>query len=405
LKRIVWYLVVIFATITVLVLFWQFRQALVLFMLSLATAAAIRPSIDYLTERRIPRSAALGLVFLSVLVLMVGLLWMIGGPLIRDIEQASNHFIMGYEQIKADWPESNIQLQQTLAEQLPRSEELVNWMTEAESLQSLLGITTNLASALGSLGIILILSLYWTADNIRFERLFLSLIDIKQRATARIIWRGIEKAIGAYIRSELAQSLLAGILLWLGYLIIGIEYPVLLAVLSAIAWLIPWFGAVIAIIPPLFVGISDDLTLGIIAAAYTIIVFIIMEYYIEPRIFRRKSYSSVVLVLVILVLTEAFGFLGLIIAPLVSATIQITSRYIINPPAGYESLNQEQSDEFNFDISSLRDQLVETKEALQEQDKPPSPEIINLMERLDKLIVESDRYIQGEMLEEVTPTR
>jgi predicted PurR-regulated permease PerM len=393
----------VFVTITVIVLLWQLRQPLLLFALSLATAAAVRPMIEYMTARGIARGIALLITYLSILILTVGLLWFVGGPLIRDIEQASNDFIRGYEAIKANWPESSILFQRTIAEQLPRAQELVNWMTEAEGFQNLLGVTTNLASALGSLGLILILSLYWSADSIRFERLFLTLIDVNKRATARTIWRGIENAVGAYIRSELAQSLLAGVLLLLGYRLIGIEYPVLLAVLSAIAWLIPWFGAVIAIIPPLLVGISNDLTSGIIAAVYTIVVFVILEHFIEPRIFRRKSYSSVVLVLVILVLTEAYGLLGLIFAPLVSATIQIVSKYLIQPPLSYDTSSIEQGDVLTTDISSLREQLAETKDGLQARDTPPTPELLNLLERLDKLITESDRYLQDKMPMEIAP--
>jgi predicted PurR-regulated permease PerM len=104
-----------------------------------------------------------------------------------------------------------------LANQLPPSQELFGSLVNEDGFQGLMGITTNLFGFFASLASILILSLYWSADSIHFERLLLSLIPVDKRPTARRIWRGIDKGIGAYIRSEFIQSMLAGLLLWLGY--------------------------------------------------------------------------------------------------------------------------------------------------------------------------------------------
>ncbi|MCZ7672142.1 MAG: AI-2E family transporter [Chloroflexi bacterium] len=73
--------------------------------------------------------------------------------------------------------------------------------------------------------VILFLSLYWSLDRVRFERLWLSLLPPEQRARARDIWQTIESDLGSYIRSEVAQSLLAGLLLGLGYWALGSPTP------------------------------------------------------------------------------------------------------------------------------------------------------------------------------------
>ena len=66
-----------------------------------------------------------------------------------------------------------------------------------------------------------------------FERLWLSLLPSGQRKQARGILRTIEQDLGAYIRSEVIQSLLAGLLLSLGYWLLGSPYPTLLASVGA----------------------------------------------------------------------------------------------------------------------------------------------------------------------------
>jgi hypothetical protein len=62
-----------------------------------------------------------------------------------------------------------------------------------------------------------------------------------------------------------------------------------------------------------------------------VLVLAVMEYIIEPRIFKRYYYSSVILVLVVLALAQAYGLFGLILAPLVSAGIQIVFKYLLKP--------------------------------------------------------------------------
>jgi predicted PurR-regulated permease PerM len=80
--------------------------------------------------------------------------------------------------------------------------------------------------------VILFLSIYWIINQIHFERLWLSLLPTGLRRQARDIWRTIEIDLGAYMRSELFQSLAAGLLLGLGYWALGSPYPVLLALIE-----------------------------------------------------------------------------------------------------------------------------------------------------------------------------
>ncbi len=163
--------------------------------------------------------------------------------------------------------------------------------------------------------------------------------------------------------------------------------------LGALAWLIPWFGALIAMIPPFLVGLSTNPALGIIAALYTLLVLVVQEYVIEPRIFRRKSYSSVVLVLVILMLTEAFGLIGLLLAPLLSATIQNIFKYLIQPPIPVDASGRTIWHP-HIQTATLKKRLEQAKETLNDYDPTLSLNIVSLVDRLDHLIVETELYLE-----------
>jgi predicted PurR-regulated permease PerM len=190
-------------------------------------------------------------------------------------------------------------------------------------LTSFFGIAQNIFSVLGHIMIVLVVSLYWSADQYRFERLGLSLLPKEYHPRALHIWRTIENEVGAYLRSEIVQSVLAGVLLWLGYSALGIRYPILLALWGAVARLIPWFGALIAMLPALFIGIGISTGVAVVATLYTVGILITLILIVEPRFFPRYKYSSLLIVLFVIALSEAFGFLGVVVAPLLAVAVQI----------------------------------------------------------------------------------
>ena len=93
----------------------------------------------------------------------------------------------------------------------------------------------------------------------------------------------IERDFGEYVRSELLQSILAGVILGLGLWAMGIQYPILLAIFAALAWLIPWLGGVLAIIPVAIAGFSQSIGLGIFATVFALGVLFFLDFLIEPR--------------------------------------------------------------------------------------------------------------------------
>ncbi|MCB0226546.1 MAG: AI-2E family transporter, partial [Anaerolineae bacterium] len=251
------------------------------------------------------------------------------------------------------------------------------------TLPSVLEITSNLAENLTYLVIVLFLGIYWTVDQVRFERLLLSLIPIENRAPAREMWRQIETNVGSYLRSELIQSLLAGLLLGLGYWLIGLQYPTLLALIGAVVWLIPIMGVLLALIPVIIVGVISGLWVGLIAGGYTLLVFWLLEYIIEPRFYDRRRFSSLLLLLVMLALIDAFGLAGLILAPPVAVAIQITFTWLIQKriPAMTGKTIPE--------LVDLQDRVstIETKLATDEM--PPSPRVVSMLDRLKELLNEA----------------
>jgi predicted PurR-regulated permease PerM len=386
--RIVRYTIIVVTTLTLLLLLWQFSISIVLFLLSLAVAAALRPVINSLTGRYVPKRFALGIVYFLLIAAIAGLFLLISQPFLNDLQTATDDFVASYERAKTDWPQHGTLFQKTLAQQLPPSADLYEALTGQGGipvLEGVFGIAQNFFSTLGHIALVIVLSLYWSSDQFRFERLALSLIPEVHHPKALHVWRSIETGVGAYLRSEIVQSVLAGLLLWLVYSMLGIRYPTLLAGWGAVARLIPWFGSLIAVLPALLIGIGISSTVGVLATLYTIAILLILKLVIEPRFFLRSRYSSLLIVLFVIALAETFGFIGVILAPPLAVAVQILFQHLY--PIATPTFSSETADQ----VVDIKERLLPLKRRLQNS---RNRESIRLVDRLHRLLDQAADQLQ-----------
>src|SRR5215216_5900703 len=154
--RIVRYTVIVVTTLTLLLLLWQFSISIVLFLLSLAVAAALRPVINSLTGRYVPKRIALGVVYFLLIAAIAGSVLLVSQPFFNALQTATDDFVANYERAKTDWPQQGTLFQKTLAQQLPPSADLFEALTGPGGipvLEGVFGIAQNFFSTLGHIAI------------------------------------------------------------------------------------------------------------------------------------------------------------------------------------------------------------------------------------------------------------
>ncbi len=387
---------VVIGTLALVFILWEFREALILFVFSLAIAAAARPYVEALINRGLPRSLAILLVYAIFLGIFVAIFSSVGSSMLTEIQRLADSLATTYDQMWKSWP-NGTEVQRFLINQLPAPADLYKTFSPERAsaiVSSLLGITAVSANFLGQVVTTLILSIYWSIDRVHFERLWLSLLPVDSRAQARDIWRNIERDFGAYVRSEILQSLFAGILIGIGLWLMGVRYPILLAIFAALAWLIPWLGGVLAIIPIAITGLSQSLGLGAFATIFAIGVLFFLEFYLEPRFIRRRQYqfSSLLSILLIIALSQPYGLMGFIIAPPLAAAIELIFRYNLRPKPVPESVKTAEQ------ISILRGRIIQIREMITRDTDAPKPQITSLLGRLEELVDETDRALRQQKI-------
>ena len=395
-KRIAQFAALVLLTLTILLVLWQFRDVVGLFVLSLAVAAALRPPIESLVERRVPRGLAMAFTYLVLLAGLASLLYVISGAMGAELQQASNAFASAYDRVRAQWPQGGA-LQQMIAARLPPIEQFFRSLAGEKGdvlAQTVLGFTLSLFDVLSKVALVLVLSIYWGIDRVHFERLWLSILPAEQRYRARTIWRSMEKGVGAYIRSEVVQSLLAGVLLGLGFWAMGLNYPVLLALLGAVLWLVPLVGGALALVPVLLVGLASSPLLAAGATVYAAAVFVMLERLVEPRIFHRRRFSALLITITMIAMSYALGVAGLLLAPPLAAAIQIFFGQMTAAPLAARPLEPVPQ------ISLLQERLAKVRELVNGMEGGPPPETASLVDRLQRLVDDTGETLREEVADE-----
>jgi predicted PurR-regulated permease PerM len=378
----------VMTTLLALVVLWQFRIVVVYVLISLTIAAALRPLGYRLAGRGFVVRVAWILLYLVALGSFGFLLFLTGKTAINEIQQLSPTVSVQDEWRLPIWLEGS-SFQQALAARLPPPGKLFEAVTGDKGqlvLPAILGFTQGIGGVVSGALVILFLSIYWSINQNHFERLWLSLLPSGQRKQARGIWRTVEPDTGAYLRGRVIQSLLAGLLLGLGYWLLGSPYPAFLALAGALACLIPVVGAALVVIPVLLVGLLTSVQLSLFTALYALVVLIALGVWVKPRLFNRRWDNPILTVVLLIALADAFGLVGIIVAPPVSVVCQILWSRLVSRRAVAGAAAQ---------VSDLKERQARVWETIKAMEEPPLALVTSSMERLTHLIEKAEPILQA----------
>lgn len=389
-RRMAKYAIAIMSTLLALVLLWQFRVILIYLFVSLLLAAALRP----LAQRMAGKKALIKVSLILLYVVVSGgfglLLFQTGKTAINEAQLLAQTISTQSEWRQPIWLGGGA-FQNALVTQLPAPSKLFEALTGNQGkleVPAILGLSKGIGGIVSGFFIIVFLSIYWSISKTTFERLWLSLLPSGQRKQARAIWERVEPDLGLYVRAEFMQSILVGLLLALGLWLMGSSYAVLLALVGALTSLIPVVGTVLAVILVALVGLMTSVPFSLFTSLFTLIILIGMGFWVKRRLFKRNWDNPILTMILLLVMADGMGLVGIILAPALSVVLQILWRRMISNRlvSGLETQIQ-----FS-DLKARQERVIETLNAL---DEPPPPMATTSMERLSQLMDKAEPILQA----------
>lgn len=291
----------------------------------------LRPLVNLLVRLRIPRSLAILILFVVLLGLFAFISASTGSMLITQATQlynnAQNYIQIATEKTMEFFNSGSLsfipveELQQQLTGFLGKLVPILS-----QSIISGIAAVANFATVLVIVPFILF---YLLKDDRLFHKYLLNLIPKKHRANGDDILDDVDKTLSLYIIGQAIMALTVGTLMYIGYLILGLDFALILAIFAFVTAFIPILGAFIGVIPAILVGLTVDPFMALKVLILMIIVQQLEGNLLSPQIMgKRMNIHPLTFIIILLAAASLAGFIGMLIAVPVYAVVKIVGKKI-----------------------------------------------------------------------------
>ena len=314
---------------------WLLRDLALLVLTSIVIASAIEPGVMFFIHRRMPRFVAAFLVYGLVFGALFCILYFFFPPIVSD---AANFLSAAPRYLDTINLSTSFPSITSAAGEAAGGGGAQSFLHTLLSLQSVFtagssGVLQLLVTFFGgifSLMLVIVLSFYFALQDTGVDDFLHLILPVKYEDYAVDLWKRAQKKIGLWMQGQILLSVIVAILVYLGLLIIGVPYALLLAVFTAMAEIIPVFGSLIAGAVAVIVAASDGgVAIGAIVAGLYIVVNQFESNLIYPLIVKKIVGIPPLLVIVALIAGGTLaGFLGILLSvPLAAVALELLTDF------------------------------------------------------------------------------
>ena len=336
-------LFVTFAILVVVVALWLARSALPVFAIAIALAFLLDPPVTALQGRGVPRLAGILVMYLTVVVAVVGLGWLLLPPLFDQFRLFLQELptlvaqIVAWEESIVDWL-AGLPLPDPVREALDsiieNGQQALVQLLEA-IVGPLISVIARTAGFVIGLVVVPVWLLYVLKDRERLPDGLLGLLPAGWRPDATNGMRLTTSVIGRWIRGQLLLGAVIFAATLLGLMVLAAigfrefaDFAILLALVAGILELVPIIGPIIAAIPAILIGASISPGAALAAVALYTVIQQLENHLLVPKVMGDAvDLHPAVVILSLIVSGTLFGLWGAILAAPVVALGRDLYRY------------------------------------------------------------------------------
>ncbi|MDB5265318.1 MAG: hypothetical protein JWM39_31 [Parcubacteria group bacterium] len=298
---------------------WMLRDLVLLIITAIVVATAIEPGVMFFAKRHIPRIISVIVMYLIVLGGIFSLVYFFLPPILADAQGLVTilpQYLAGF-----DLPLLNIPSLAPISTDGGTVHAVLNTIFAyraafVDSSQGTLRLASVVFGGLFSFVLVIVLSFYLALQDTGVEDFIRLVTPSKREEYAVNLWHRAQKKIGQWMQGQLLLSLLIGVTIYLGLLIMGVPYALLLAVMAALFDLIPIFGSFVAGIAAVLIAFtSGGIGLALYAAGLYVIVNQLEAHLIYPLVVNKVVGIPPLLVILALIAGGTLiGFLGVLLS-------------------------------------------------------------------------------------------
>src|SRR3989344_2183294 len=321
----------------VLYLLYLTRDIVVWFFFALIISILLEPAVSFLQKMRLPKILAVILVYLSIFGALGLVIYLISPAFVFEIQQFAQNIPLYFEKINPALSSFGIGVSNNFQD---FTLSFVNQIKDSST--SIIRAITVFFGGIASTFLIFVFAFYVSLEEKGPERFLVLLSPKKYEQTILTIFEKAQYKVAGWFGARILACLFVGIVSLVIFLLFGVEYSFILALISGAFTFVPFVGPLItALTVLLFVGVSDSWVVAIYIVIALIIVQEIENDFLTPVLMKKFLDLPPVLVLVaILVGGKIFGLLGIIfVVPVFGIIYEFLKEFLEKRKAGLKTVN------------------------------------------------------------------
>jgi predicted PurR-regulated permease PerM len=310
--------------LVVLYLLVQIRGTLLLLAIAIFLAVALGPAVDFVSRGKLPRAAAILIIYVLIFCVFSGVLALIVPPVINGATDLSRDIPSYVDDLRNN---------QAIREFDNKYDITPKLRDEAEKLPAKLGdaagalqsIAAGAINAAFQLLTILTMTFFLLLDGKRISNFLITRFGRHREERLRGIAERMYKSTSGYVTGALTITSINGILTFIVLSLLGVPFAVPLAVMMSFFGLIPLVGATIGGVLILLVTLFTDFPSATIIYGVFLIFYQQLENNVlQPFIFKRTvNVPPLAVIVAILAGSSLLGIVGALVAIPIAAALQI----------------------------------------------------------------------------------
>ena len=319
-------------TILILIAVWTIfylRSTVLNILTAIVIASAIEPAVAGLIKRKIPRIISVILVYFLIFTIFFVVFYFFLPSLLEDFAT----FVSNLPTYLDTFSRSGAfdQYAQILGVPGPSS------LSSTEIMQSVrdsLSITSTFSNAFTAIStifggvfsfiLIIVFSFYFAVLETGVEDFLRIIVPKRQQGYALGLWKRSQRKIGQWMQGQIILAVFMGVMIFLLLMIFRVPHAMVLAVIAGLFEIIPVFGPTLSAIPAVGVAFASG---GVWLGGVTIGIYVVAQQFenhlIYPQVVTRiVGVPPLLVILALIIGGELAGFLGVILAVPIAATVQ-----------------------------------------------------------------------------------
>jgi len=258
----------------------RLQELVVVLLIAIVLAEGLRPVVDGLERRGVPRGLARALLYVAIVAVLATVIVVLTRPVITESRA-----------VLADLPRYQALFERNLAQlldQLSLDPSVASQVAGSAGgiARGTLSFAATLLRGVLDTVVVLLLSFLWLTAGRPLGGFLLGLLPPSGRTRAASVWAEITRGFAGYVRGIAINMIVIGVVTGVAAALLGLPAPALLGVFAGVTEMIPIVGPIAGAIPAILLGFT-------ISPYYPVLVALVYVALWARRYFQDQQPAAV----------------------------------------------------------------------------------------------------------------